>query len=37
MIIFDTSGSMGSGRKMAAAKEAAAAVDSLDDGVTGSR
>ena len=35
VIIFDTSGSMGSGRKMAAAKEAAAAaVDSLDDGVT---
>ena len=35
VIIFDTSGSMGSGRKMEAAKEAAAAaVDSLDDGVS---
>ena len=35
VIIFDTSGSMGAGRKMAAAKEAAAAaVDSLDDGVS---
>ena len=35
VIIFDTSGSMGAGRKMQAAKEAAAAaVDSLDDGVT---
>ena len=34
VIIFDTSGSMGAGRKMHAAKEAAAtAVDSLDDGV----
>ena len=34
VIIFDTSGSMGAGRKMEAAKEAAvAAVDSLDDGV----
>jgi hypothetical protein len=34
VIIFDTSGSMGSARKMEAAKEAAAvAVDSLDDGV----
>jgi von Willebrand factor type A C-terminal domain/von Willebrand factor type A domain len=34
VIIFDTSGSMGAGRKMAAAIEAAqAAVDSLDDGV----
>lgn len=35
VIIFDTSGSMGAARKMQAAKEAAAAaVDSLDDGVT---
>ena len=35
VVIFDTSGSMGTGRKMAAAKEAAAAaVDSLDDGVS---
>jgi von Willebrand factor type A C-terminal domain/von Willebrand factor type A domain len=34
VVIFDTSGSMGAGRKMAAAIEAAqAAVDSLDDGV----
>jgi hypothetical protein len=34
VIIFDTSGSMGTGRKMAAAIEAASvAVDSLDDGV----
>jgi hypothetical protein len=34
VIIFDTSGSMGAGRKMQAAKDAAsAAVDSLDDGV----
>ena len=34
VIIFDTSGSMGAGRKMQAAKEAAAAaVDSLGDGV----
>ena len=34
VIIFDTSGSMGAARKMQAAKEAAAAaVDSLDDGV----
>lgn len=35
VIIFDTSGSMGAGRKMAAAREAAAAaIDSLDDGVS---
>jgi hypothetical protein len=34
VVIFDTSGSMGAGRKMVAAIEAAqAAVDSLDDGV----
>src|SRR5690606_32623530 len=35
VIIFDTSGSMGTARKLEAAKEAAAAaVDSLDDGVS---
>jgi von Willebrand factor type A C-terminal domain/von Willebrand factor type A domain len=35
VVIFDTSGSMGAGRKMQAAKEAAsAAVDLLDDGVS---
>lgn len=35
VIIVDVSGSMGAGRKMAAAREAAsAAVDSLDDGVS---
>jgi hypothetical protein len=34
VVIFDTSGSMGAGRKMQAAKDAASvAVDSLDDGV----
>jgi hypothetical protein len=34
VVVIDTSGSMGAGRKMQAAKEAAAvAVDSLDDGV----